>query len=209
MKIPMMAEILRPGAVGVAELKHETIDAQTAKWSQLRAAINPRRPYDGVEEGTYVELFVKGGLVMSDTQMERSSNQAAIWRAHGDVLIAGLGIGMILIPILNKVNVKTVTVIEVSQDVISLVQPQLVNHLNGTAHKLNVICADAFEWKPAKGQKFQTIYFDIWADRCVDNLEQIKRLHQRAKGWLDRTDPERWMGSWYHNELRQLARCGY
>ena len=42
----------------------------------------------------YVRLYKKGdGIMMSDTPMERNTNESFIHKANGDVLIFGLGLG--------------------------------------------------------------------------------------------------------------------
>jgi spermidine synthase len=79
--------------------------------------------------------------MMSDTNMERRSNWQVKDNAHGRVLIAGLGIGMILHPILDPTRaiisrragealqpVEHVTVVELNQDVIDLVAPSLARY---------------------------------------------------------------------------------
>lgn len=150
--------------------------------------------------GKYVRLHVNGELMMSDTDMEKTSNREFIYYAHGKVLIAGLGIGLVLKNILNKEEVTEVIVIEKYQDVIDLVAPKFDNP------KLKIICADINEWKPAKGEKFNVIYFDIWPNICEDNLDEIKVLHNRFKNSVDRTDPNCWMNSWMKEYLQAKRR---
>ena len=137
---------------------------------------------------------------MSDTRYEQLTNTEVVRRAHGDVLIAGLGIGMILTRILDKPEVESVTVIEKYQDVIDLVEPHYRNP------KLTVICADIYDWKPAKGTVFNCIYFDIWADQSTDCLVDMAKLHQRFKFFLDKRDDKRWMDSWNRDELKYNKR---
>lgn len=149
-----------------------------------------------MKEGKYVRLHVNGELMMSDTHMERISNRGFIYHAHGKVLIAGLGIGLVLKNILDKEEVKEVIVIEKYQDVIDLVAPKFDNP------KLKIICADIHEWKPAKGEKFNVIYFDIWPEICEDNLDEIKVLHNKFKNSVDRTDANCWMNSWMKEYLQ-------
>ena len=45
------------------------------------------------------QLFVDGALVMSDGANEHETNRGVVRKAQGDVLVAGLGIGMICLPI--------------------------------------------------------------------------------------------------------------
>lgn len=142
-----MAEILKDGKVGDYILSRFTItdDDLLAK---SRA---------GISNGTYIKLTHKGEIVMSDTNMEKRTNYRFCCNAHGDVLIGGLGIGMIVLAIQDNPKVNSITILEKSNEVIQLVGEQLP--LNS---KVRIINADVFEWKPPKGKKFNCIYMDIW-----------------------------------------------
>ncbi len=197
---PRMAEIVPPSHLGEAVISHFTIDEAAAGFSRMRAAISSDR-HAGVSPGTYAKLTVGGKLVMSDTDMERQTNCEFRQRANGSVLIGGLGLGMVIHPILAKRDVTKVTVIEKSADVIALVSPTLPEDL-----RLRVICADIFEWMPAKGVKFDVAYFDIWPDRSDDNIDEAATLHRRFARRLNRNNPHCWMGSWMVDELRYERR---
>lgn len=153
-----------------------------------------------MRDGTYVRLHVNGELMMSDTNMEKYSNSDFVYHAHGKILIAGLGLGLVLKNILDKEEVTEVIVIEKYQDVIDLVAPKF------DSPKLKIICADINEWKPAKGEKFNVIYFDIWPTICEDNLDEMKVLHNRFKFFVDRADTKCWMNSWLKDYLQALRR---
>lgn len=199
MTFPRMATIVPEGECGQAEVSHFTVGDEDARFHNLRTAFiqNTGGP---IKTGTFCRLSVNGSLLMTDTPAEARSNYEVVRRSHGHVFIAGLGLGMILHPILEKEEVESVTVIEVYQDVINLVAPTL------TGGKLTIICANAYEWKPPKSQKFNVIYFDIWGDTSTDDLVDMARLHQRAKFWLDRSDDDRWMSSWRRDELKHRKR---
>ena len=135
--------------------------------------------------------------MMSDTRFEHITNYEVVRQAHGDVLIAGLGLGMICHPITRKPEVKSVTVIEQSADVIALIAPTLPRR------KIKVIQGDIFTWRPDKGRRFNTIYFDIWPAVSHDNLVEMRQLHLAFKSYLARPseDPDRWMQSWQREYL--------
>jgi len=197
---PNMVDFLPEGEQGEAKVVHLQMGEAESSFSRVRAIVTGGRDVP-IREGAYAQLFVQGQLVMSDTQMERRSNYGVIWNAKGDVLIAGLGVGMVLLPILTDPKVKTVTVIEMSQDVIDLVEPHVRKALSkGNAAKLTVICADIFEWKPPKGQKWDCIYFDIWAGICIDNLKDMTKLHRKFA--RRKRDPAVWMESWKRADLK-------
>jgi spermidine synthase len=131
--------------------------------------------------------------------------------ALGNVLIAGLGLGLILPAILAKPEVEKVTVIEKEMDVIQLVRPSLFK-VQGSS-KLLIIHDDIFTWRPPRyrrlnffedvRQEFDTIYFDIWPDYGLDNLPEIARLHQAFKSYKA---PGGWMSSWLVDYLRNERR---
>lgn len=185
---------------GAAEVQHFEISEQAAKLGNLRAIVHGSYE-DMVQPGKYIRLLVSGQLMMTDTQMEKRTNLGFMSKAKGRVLVAGLGIGMILHRLLEKPEVTEVTVIEKYGDVIRIVAETLPE-VPGKA--LVHVCADIFEWKPAKGEKFDTVYFDIWPDICTDNLKEITKLKRRFARFLT---PNGWMGAWCEDRLRtQKAR---
>ena len=189
---PKMTELVRPATVGYATVEHYTITPFDAMRDSFKGIYT--------EPGKVAILRVNGRTMMSDTQHERRSNRQFVAEARGHVLVAGLGLGMVLHPILAKTEVLSLTVIEKHQDVIDLIKPTLP-----AAKHVTIICADIFAWQPPKGDKWETVYFDIWADLCTDNLTQIAALHQRFKAHKVAGG---WMGSWCQDELRYRKRQG-
>jgi spermidine synthase len=192
-----MTTILPPAEVGLAKIDHVEVTQHQAMMSTLR----DRGGY--CPEGIYARLLVGGRLMMSDTRMEHMTNYGVVLAAQGNVLIAGLGLGMILHPILAKEAVTTVTVIEKYADVITLVEPSV------KCPKLTIVHADIFEWKPAKGTKYDVVYFDIWNDQSTDDLEVMSKLHQKFKsykvagGWMNS-----WRRDWLKSEKRRRNQYG-
>lgn len=187
---------------GIARLQGFSIDASECRMYNLDAMFNGRG-WTSVREGGYVKLFVDGCLMMSDTDMEKSTNRDFIKNAHGDVMIAGLGIGLILHNLEQKVKtgeVTSITVYEKYQDVIDLIAPYY-QHL-----PITIKCEDILEYKPPKGETYDTIYFDIWPSISTDNLDDIKMLHNR---WKFRKRQGGWMDSWVKDFLQRKKREEY
>lgn len=135
--------------------------------------------------GEYIRLVVNGELMMSNTPMEKRTSADFVINAKGDVLICGLGIGLVIMPLLENKEVKSITVIEKYQDVIDCVLPQIKKY--DTTNKLTVICEDCFEFKTDK--KFDTIFIDIWANINSDIYkEEMKPLKRKYRSFLK---PER------------------
>lgn len=193
-----MATIIPPGESGTVKIEHVTITAADAALDNMRAFGR----YSPVTPGTMCRLLVSGSLMMSDGPNEHHTNSEIVHKSHGDVLIAGLGIGMVLLPILKKSEVRTVTVIEKYPDVDALVTPHIRKAAGTDAEKLSVGIADIFAWSPYKGSKYDIIYFDIWPSVCVDDLDQMTALKRKYAKNLRRTNPNSWMGCWYENKLR-------
>lgn len=190
---PRMVDILPPGKSGDAEITHFTVSEKASRFTALRAA---QHPGAYVAPGSYAQLTVGRTLMMTDTQNEQRTNWGVVWNAHGHVFIAGLGIGMILHPIAAKPEVTKITVLENSQGVIDLVQGTL-------PAKVEVIQGDIFEYKPAKGTKFDCIYFDIWPNITTDNLPEMATLHRR---FARCKTPGGWMDSWCRDYLKSQKR---
>lgn len=213
-----MADIVPEGESGHCKIEHFEVSKDDSKFTSMRAAITGHHGAY-VREGRYCKLKVGHTLMMTDTQNEQDTNRWAVRVAQGDVFIAGLGIGMVLVPILKKESVRTVMVVEKEHSVIQLVKPHLMEHLPFEAsRKLYMYESDVFNWKlPPRSTMFlegtdvptgmwDTIYFDIWANPCVDNLEEITKLKRRFARRFNRDTPGAWMGAWEEDRLRYLKR---
>lgn len=160
-----MTKLLSPAVIGDFKIEHFEIKERTF-----------REILDGIPPGNYVKLTHNGEVVMSDTPMEKRTNASFVVNAYGDVLIGGLGIGMIIAAIQCHEKVNSITVIEKHQEVIDLITSQI-----SFKDKVRIINADVFEWKPEKGQRFDCIYMDIWnyinKDVYHDEMKPLKRKY--------------------------------
>lgn len=153
--------------------------------------------------GDYVRLMERGEVVMSDTPMEKRTNKKFIRYAHGDVFIAGLGIGLVVLPIQEKEDVTSITILEKNPEIIEMVGEQLP--LND---KVTIIQGDVFEHSFPKSTKFNCLYFDIWNYVNYDVYQEMKKLKRKYLKYK-RTlaeDPDAFIKCWaeYHakNNLR-------
>jgi hypothetical protein len=188
-----MVKYIPPGQCGKVEVSHFRIGESEFKSMLFREAATRGRE-QATPTGDYCRLVINGQTVMSDTYLEYSTNREVVYQARGDVLIAGLGIGFILVPLLAKEGVKSITVIEKHQEVIDLVGP----HFRDS--RLSIIQDDIFKWKPSKGSTYDTIYFDIWPCICASNLKEMTRLERRFRPFRGEGG---WMGSWAKTRCRR------
>lgn len=184
----------------------ENRETETFKLEKFK--IKERSFFDGnIPKGEYIRLLDKrerfDGCIMSDTPMEHRTNYGILNRANGDVLIGGLGIGMILLQLMNKEEVKSITIIEKYQDIIDIVGSQLP--LND---KVKIVQGDIFENTFPRGTKFDTIYFDIWNYINSDVYEEMKELKKSYRRCLrsKKENPNSWIGCWAEREAKNDSR---
>lgn len=180
------------GKSGDWEVSTIDISENEARFHNLRCAIK-RESVSMIEPGTYKRLTNGGEVVMTNTPMEVRTHRAFIRAAHGRVLLNGLGLGMVLSAILAKPEVESVTVIEISPDVIRLTGPTFASD-----PRVRIIEADAFEWKPEPGEKFDCVWHDVWNDICRGNLPGMKKL---VRKYAKRA---KFQGCWSRELLRDL-----
>jgi hypothetical protein len=196
---PRMVELVAVADKGIASIRHIAIgEPIPSVASRLGDRFQPSPP------GDYALLLVRNNsgepeMMMSDLAYERATSVEVVRRAHGDILIAGLGLGMILHPILRKVSVCRVTVIEKFQDVIDLILPTLPKTDN-----LAVIAGDIFDWKPEPSSQYDIIWFDIWPDIGPKRVAEMTLLHRRFANYLNRANPNHWMQSWHFHEAKRI-----
>jgi hypothetical protein len=157
------------------------ISKEESGWTAIRAFFHPEA---FVSPGSYKKLTRRGTIVMSNTDMEIRTNLPIWSNGKGHVLVNGLGLGMVLHALLHKPEVTRVTVVENSPDVIRLVGPTF------SGSRVEIIQADALEYRPARGIRFGAVWHDIWDSMCADNLPAMEKLHRRYGRICD------WQGSW-------------
>ena len=197
-----MLDWLKEGKVGdwsIESFEVSESDASMYNLSQMFEGYS--RP---VRAGKYTRLnHAKRGIVMSDTPAELSDlmmykiSLAEMARNKPEcyVHISGLGLGITAYWALELgCNVE---VVELDPDLIELVGSQLKSKFNG---KLNIIQADALEWKPPKGQQYHIVWHDIWDDLNTENLIEHTLLIRRFSRRVD------WQGAWVHDWLIRQRR---
>lgn len=161
--------------------------------------------------GNYTQLFrwteetlhKIGELVMHDFPDELNTHLNFMLKAHGEVLITGLGLGCVARGCLENPNVKAITVIERDKDVLKLVLPHCFpNH----RERVTIIEDDAIEWAKRNvrlgfADKFDCAWHDIWND--PDKKEpHLAILHTRLLMELGKNIPMQ--GAWaYPREYRK------
>lgn len=182
------------GQSGDWKVEKFEVTEEDAKWERMRSTFSFSSRGRGVPAGWYTRITRGGSVIMSDTPDEIYDVYSMIYHATGNILINGLGLGVVLNACLMKPEVTHATVIEISPDVIELVGPHYQQRFGD---RVSIIADDAFTYKP-NGQRFGAVWHDIWDNICSDNLPQMHKLHRK---YGRKTD---WQGSW----CRERAEMG-
>ena len=137
--------------------------------------------------GTYTMLLRGNVTVMSDIPPEIEEHMEMIEIAKGNILIVGLGIGMVAQACLRKPEVEHLTVVELSPDVIQLTGGHIKSRFGD---RLEIIQSSIFEWEPPDGVHYDAVWFDIWDVIGECNLPQMEELKNRFRPISD------WQGCW-------------
>jgi len=119
----------------------------------------------------------KDGIWMTDSPEEQASAHSALTKCKGRVLVGGLGLGYFVKKLQEKNNVKSVVVIEISNDVIRLVW----NHLK-LDKRFSILRTDIKKFLKGykSNRKFDWVYLDIWRgdgeSEFVNTVLPLKRL---------------------------------
>ena len=149
--------------------------------------------------GTYTRLMHKSAFdpMMSDTPAEIEDCIGFINKAKGNVLVNGLGLGVVVKAIFEKSEVAHVDVVEINKDIISLVWPSYKD-----SSKVTIYNDDAFTIQWEKGKKWDYVWHDIWPSICTDNLSEITKLKRK---YAHRT---KYQEAWVEDLLRYYRRTG-
>ncbi len=184
------------GASGRHTIDHFTVSKESAE--KYNIGLNMiDSPAGYISPGTYTRMLrdkdtpaTPPVVVMSDTPGEISDHMEFILRAKGNVLVHGLGLGVVLKALLAKEDVTHVTVVEKDSEVIELVAPHYLNITQEELGKfstgmeihakgISIRCDNAYTWEPEKGQRWDCVWHDIWDFISAKNKPKMERLHRR------------------------------
>lgn len=181
-----------------------------AKWFNLR---NCGTPIHYINAGKYVRLKISNDLVMSDTPYEKRTNQDFVNNAHGNVLIGGLGIGLLLkalLPKLESGEIKHISIWENNENLIKLWN--IAKQYLPVHDKIHIYHYNIFEYKQTKNRQlkgfFDSIYIDIWSHLDETAYEQMKYFRRVFKPFLNANNPNAFIECWGREECMKKARKG-
>lgn len=146
-------------------------------WMKLRAI---DQSYDSII------LWRNDEVWMLDAPSEANTIDPCAKRATGDVLTYGLGIGYFIYMAMLNSNVKSITVIENSQDVIQMFENYLLPQFPKLP--LTIIHGDAFDYHNKEYlANFDYVFIDIYQSNR-DGLLMIEKLLEQYNPPIDKID---------------------
>lgn len=186
-------EIAREGKSGDWELKKEIVPKyevvygfNARKGTYSLEALNEAYPsvvlyYDPQEKLR----------MMADLASDQAENELVIDHAHGKMLTAGLGLGLLPLMLEGKLSQGIITqidIVEVNEDVINLCW----GHTKKPG--LNLISGDIWEYlKGLGGKTYDFIYIDIWASRAEAIAEGLIIADLAKKGLAEGGEVRYWL----------------
>lgn len=143
--------------------------------------------------GLYTVLIIDGIRMMTDLYEEWWSQRAMIKQSinrGGNVLVSGLGLGLVIDSVLIPENsrVSSVTVVEKNTHVISLVG----KHLSAKYGKrIRILHGDIFDFNPEV--HYSVVWHDIWPNPTTISEEEKTILKDKFSSHSD------WQGIWDYN----------
>lgn len=154
------------------------------------------------EEFSFPAILEGGNEWMTLTPVDLDTCEEAIQAAHGRVVTFGLGLGYYAYMVSEKEEVESVTVVELSPDVIRLFEnhilPQMPNR-----HKIKIVNADAFEYaeRVMPNEAFDLAFVDTWRD-ASDGAPMYKKMKA-----LEHLSPKTNFLYWIENFLISRVRA--
>lgn len=158
--------ILPEGISGDFAIRHFTNETTNYMWETYLSMKS--------ETAEAYTVMTKEGCsmpIMQDSYAEYAEHQWLWDNATGDVLIGGLGIGMVHQKLMDNPDVTSVTIIENSQDVIDLVWDDCIK--DGT---FTLIKADIETWTPPADSSWDVGWFDTWVHDNPLTMKAYKEL---------------------------------
>ena len=151
---------------------------------------------------SFPAILEDGNEWMTLTPVDIDTCEEALANAKGKVLTYGLGLGYFAYMASEKEDVESVTVVELSDEVIALFKRHILPQMpNG--HKINIVHSDALKYavEVMPGEGFDMVFVDTWRD-ASDGTPMYKSMKA-----LEGESPNTKFYYWVENFLRSRARA--
>ena len=137
------------------------------------------------EKFSYLALCQGNNVWMSLNPNEIETMKPFIDKAKGEVLVLGLGMGYVPFMMMNKPEVKHITIVEKDINIITLFKTLILPHFV-RKDKITIIKDDAISYF-AKQKKYDYIFADLWHDPedGLDLFIKLKNINRTIDCWLE------------------------
>ena len=155
------------------------------------------------ESFSFPAILENGNDWMTLTPVDLDTCEEAIAEAHGKVVTFGLGLGYYAYMVAQKEDVESVTVVELSADVIKLFRTHILPKMEN-GHKIRIVNADAFEYAEnvMPSENFDLAFVDTWRD-ASDGAPMYERMRALEK-YSENTKFLYWIENFLRSRLRAL-----
>lgn len=137
--------------------------------------------YSGLVEDTtyetnkeFIALLNKNGdLIMSNHNLMLRHYKPYLDSLNGEVLISGLGLGLLLLPLLEDIAVTKIDIIEMDMDIIDYVYINRLKKLD-INNKINIINHDIFTFETTN--TYDYILLDTWSSPDETSISEANIL---------------------------------
>jgi hypothetical protein len=155
------------------------------------------------ESFRFPAILENGNEWMTLTPVDLDTCEVAIAEAHGKVVTFGLGLGYYAYMASEKEEIESVTVVELSEDVINLFKTHILPQMKNR-HKIKIVNSDAFEYaeKIMPKENFDYAFVDTWRD-ASDGAPMYERMRKLEK-FSKKTKFTYWIENFLISRLRAL-----
>ena len=128
------------------------------------------------EEFSFLAMLEGGNEWMTLTPVDIDTCDEAIDKARGKVVTFGLGLGYYAYMVQRKPEVESITIVELSGDVIKIFKENILPYFEHP-EKVRIVNADAFEYaeRVMPDEGFDLAFVDTWRD-AGDGVPMYKRM---------------------------------
>jgi len=154
------------------------------------------------KEFKFPAILEDGNEWMTLTPIDIDTCDEAIRAARGRVITFGLGLGYYAYMVSNKDDVESITVVDKSEEVISIFKKHILPQFPN-AEKVNLVCADAFEYaeKIMPSEEYDYAFVDTWRD-ASDGAPMYLRMKP-----LEKLNPKTEFSYWIEGFLKSRLRA--
>ena len=129
-------------------------------------------------------LFKNEDLIMCSTETELIRYSPFIKKSFGDVLLIGIGLGMVVFPFLDDPSITSITIVDNEPELISYVGSKIKE--KDIQNKVTILNGDGYELYNDSSHfgKYDTVLLDFWTTITKDTLDDVFSMKNNYLSFL-------------------------